>query len=459
MPRNGLPVTLSFTKQVLADVVGTTATALLHEMKSSSFAQDPSAVLELPNKTILVTEDFKSKLVSSKEIGQQTSCRLGRVQQRMTIPLPDVVLQLRQMNRVNVLDIITPHLEEVFDEIQRVNEVDPTAGPGLKHEEQRSSSGGDGIHLMKETGGCQSVVVQGLITIEENLSQDFIIVSWIGTPLADMVADCALGVVYQSLSANHYLRSFWNDLHIKSSSPRGECDGGTKRDSSSFSSSPSPSSHTQHHHHHHSHGCHHHGQEKNGSESPEEKKRREEENQQTEQVIKRMKLGLLDPSQAFKGRLAPQELHSIEKNSLPENRLKLEKIWNYFKSSSFAERIREVLISQDGLRLIVRGYPLEMEVKEDSIPIEAYVYIHWSMNRGHTLHHAVVQCLHDEYRKYLISLIQQMESETATVATPTLADAADVATVGTNLEVKEIKEEGSGQGQGLEGAVEMKLNE
>lgn len=425
MPRNGLPVTLSFTKQVLADVVGTTATTLLQEMKSSTFTQDPSAVLELPEKTILVTEDFKSKLVASKELGQHTSCRLGRVQQRMTIPLPDVVLQLRQMNRVNVLDIITPHLEEVFDEIQRINEVDS----GLKQEEQIGGSGSTEISLLKEPAGCQSVVVQGLITIEENLLQDFIIVSWIGTPLADMVADCALGVVYQSLSANHYLRSFWNDLHVKSS-PR---EGGIKRD---LSLSPS-SGHHHHHHHHHCHG---------EKEAPEEKTKREEENQQTEQVIKRMKLGLLDPSQAFKGRLAPQELQSIEKNSLPENRLKLEKISNYFKNPSFAEWIHEVLISQDGLRLIVRGYPVEMEVK-DSIPIEAYVYIHWSMNRGHTLHHAVVQCPNDHYRKYLITLIQQMESDTSAATT--------------NSEVNEIKQERQEEGvkEMKEGELEMLKNE
>jgi hypothetical protein len=440
MPRNGLPVTLSFTKQVLADVVGTTATSLLQDMKSTTFLQDPSAVLELPEKTILVTEDFKSKLVTCKELGQHTSCRLGRVQQRMTIPLPDVVLQLRQMNRVNVLDIITPHLEEVFDEIQRLNEVDPTAGPGsgLKQEGVLDQS-----HLLMKESGCQSVVVQSLITIEENLLQDFIIVSWIGTPLADMVADCALGVVYQSLSANHYLRSFWNDLHIKSSPQR---ESGTKRDSFASTSSPR---HSHGHGHTHSHGCKH-GEEE-GSRSPEEKKKREEESQQTEQVIKRMKLGLLDPSQAFKGRLLPQELHSIEKNSMPENRLKLEKIWNYLKhcasstSASCPSKILEVLISQDGLRLIVRGFPLEMEVNEDSIPIEAYIYIHWSMNRGHTLHHAVVQCLDDQFRKILIALIQQLETDTGT------GIGANVASE--KSEINEIKEEGQG------GVKEMKEGE
>lgn len=364
MPRNGLPVTLAFTKQVLADVVGTAATTLLQNMKSSSFLENPSEVLKLPDSTILVTEDFKSKLVASNELGNHTSCRLGRVQQRMTIPLPDVVLQLRQMNRVNVLDIITPHLEEVFDDIKR---------------NSLSVNKDESALIIDKISGTQSVVIQGLITIEEDLSQDFIFVSWIGTPMADMVADCALGIVYQSLSANHYLRSFWNDVHIKSS----------QHDVKSSASV------SHHHHHDHSH-------------DDTDKKRKEEENTQAEQVIKRMKLGLLDPSQSFK-KLDSKEVQSIEKNSLPENRMKLEKILNYLKFIS-SEKIQEVLISQDGLRLIIRGCSPDIEVTSETTPIEAYLYIHWSINRGHTLHHAVVQCVDESFRKYLISLIQTLES-------------------------------------------------
>jgi hypothetical protein len=385
MPRNGLPVTLAFTKQVLADVVGTAATILLDKMKSESFVETPSEVLELTENTILVTEDFKSKLVTCPDLGNHTSCRLGRIQQRMTIPLPDVVLQLRQMNNVNVLDIIAPHLEEVFDEIKRSSQ----SSDGLKQETSTS----DAFAAFEKVISVQSVVVQGLITIEENTGQDFIIVSWVGTPLADMVADCALGVVYQSLSANHYLRSFWNDIHIKS--PRRETTGAF----SSASTIVPPSS--CHHGHSHSHG-HSHG----GSVDDAEKKRKEEETQRTEQVVKRMKLGLLDPSQSFKS-LEPKEIQSIETNALPDNRLKLERIWSYLKSSS-PERVAEVSISQDGLRLIVRG---NGSYELDGLPLEAYIYIHWSINRGHTLHHAVVQCVNENFRKYVISLIQKLDED------------------------------------------------
>lgn len=386
MPRNGLPVTLKFTKQVLADVVGTAATSLLQSTKAKSFAENDNSYLDLPENTILVTENFKSKLVSSKDLGTHTSCRLGRIQQRMTIPLPDVVLQLRQMNRVNVLDIIIPHLEEVFDEIKRIENEESNIN--LKKE-------GNNIDNIDQnvTNGLQSVVIQGLITVEENILQDFIVVSWIGTPLADMVADCALGVIYQSLSANHYLRSYWNDIHIKS------------QQKESLQSSPHHHNHKHNHNHSHSHNC---------DDSDEADKRKLELNTQSEQIIKRMKLGLLDPSKSFKG-LNENEQQLVQNNSLPENRLKLEKILNYLKtySSSQSESISNILMSKDGLRLIIQGYPQNSNNTNLQLaPIEAYVYIHWSINRGHTLHHAVVQCLDDEFRNYIISLIQQMESST-----------------------------------------------
>lgn len=274
--------------------------------------------------------------------------------------------------------------EEVFDEIKRIENEESNIN--LKKE-------GNNIDNIDQnvTNGLQSVVIQGLITVEENILQNFIVVSWIGTPLADMVADCALGVIYQSLSANHYLRSYWNDIHIKSQQKE--------------SLQSSPHHHNHKHNHNHSHNC---------DDSDEADKRKLELNTQSEQIIKRMKLGLLDPSKSFKG-LNENEQQLVQNNSLPENRLKLEKILNYLKtySSSQSESISNILMSKDGLRLIIQGYPQNSNNTNLQLaPIEAYVYIHWSINRGHTLHHAVVQCLDDEFRNYIISLIQQMESST-----------------------------------------------
>jgi hypothetical protein len=41
-----------------------------------------------PPRCLLVTENFNSKLVSASELSAHTSCKFGRISERLTVPLP-----------------------------------------------------------------------------------------------------------------------------------------------------------------------------------------------------------------------------------------------------------------------------------------------------------------------------------------------------------------------------------
>ena len=73
MPRNGQPVTVRFSKTIKAEAVGSVGARLLQSIESSSRRE-----AELPPDTVLVSEDFVAKVVSTSELSTYTSCRLGR---------------------------------------------------------------------------------------------------------------------------------------------------------------------------------------------------------------------------------------------------------------------------------------------------------------------------------------------------------------------------------------------
>jgi hypothetical protein len=374
MPRNGQPVVLTFSKHVMADVVGSAAVSMLDQLRSQTPGTASSAI-DLPLETVLVTDNFKSKVVSSSDIGSFTSCRMGRVQQGIIVPLPDVVLQLRTQNKISVLAIVKKPLEEVFDSV--VSE---------------TGSGESG------SPNSSSLTVQGVISVYEDLDQDFIRVGWIGSPIGDMIADCALGIIYQTLSASHFIRSSWNNAYLQSlpfqaSSPS-DAEGGkeTKK-------------HCRHSHHGH-HGHNHDG---------------EAVSEEEELLVKRMKLGAVDPSRAFTG-LEDAVIDLIkDAGNVERNRPKLVKILEYLQTCE--SEFDSVQISADGLRLIVRSSRkrdgAQGENSDDDIycgltqdsPIEAYVFIHWSLLRGHTVHHAVVQSSDDDMRKRVVSAIKKLEGQ------------------------------------------------
>mmetsp|Transcript_5106 Transcript_5106/g.7817 ORF Transcript_5106/g.7817 Transcript_5106/m.7817 type:complete len:814 (-) Transcript_5106:54-2495(-) len=357
MPKNGQPVSLTFSKPILADVVGETAATLLEKMERN--AEGGEEIVELPDNTLLVTEDFESKLVSASDIATHTSCRIGRIQQRMVVPLPGVVLQLREHNHVSVVNMLFPRLHEVFDDVKYSSSC-TTSDDDIKSEDSKGS-----------------ILIQEEVSVEEEKDKEFIVVAWVASPVADVIADCALGVIFQSLSAAHYIRSCWKDASLPSAL---SCD---KR-------------------HAHKHG-------------PDISD--EFEDPETCAVVKRMKLGLIDPSRAFNTssngdgeRIRNGEEFDIEQ--VKKNRPKLEKIQSYLRDECGGD-FSDVKIGRNGLRLIVRSDKLSSQL---DVPAEAYVYIHWAVSRGQHTHHAVVQCPNECMRKKVSEAIQQMESGSASVA-------------------------------------------
>jgi hypothetical protein len=90
-------VKLRFRKNIIANVIGTTASDLLHSMDgtggqnaltSTSKNALPGSLVDIPLNSILVTENFTSQLVSASELSTYTKCKFNRILQRMIIPIP-----------------------------------------------------------------------------------------------------------------------------------------------------------------------------------------------------------------------------------------------------------------------------------------------------------------------------------------------------------------------------------
>ncbi|CAE7671842.1 Cpsf3, partial [Symbiodinium microadriaticum] len=270
MPENGQTVRLEFAKPIVAEVVGTAADEMLHDMDLvESGAGDD---IHFPEDAILVSENFKSKVVTAKDLAAFTPCRLGRIQQRVVIPLPAVVLQLRAHNNMTARLMLQSHLEEVFDDVSLTIHKNPSE----KNTTSTTTAAGGTTSPTKES--WTTLLVQQILTVEENVENDFITVAWSASPVNDVVADCALGIIYQALSTTHFLRSTWKESSVRSTHAHSHTKAEADNVSSLHSSSPTLSSCKKHDH-----------SSVVNSDHTEE-----------DAIVKRMKLGLVDPSRSFR---------------------------------------------------------------------------------------------------------------------------------------------------------------
>eukprot|EP01038_Epipyxis_sp_PR26KG_P011446 gene11446-15334_t len=201
MPENGMKVKLRFRKSIIADVVGSIATNIIDTLESNnnnSFDQNyEKSILSLPSSTILVTENFSSKVVNSNELSNFTNCKFGKISQKMNIPLPKgIPFQAYTPKQIKSDDVKPRHgsfvlvtmmadaLEDVFDVISILH---------------------DG-----------TITIQDLVTIKEcfnevNLTESsstlsHVAIEWSASPVSDTVADCVVGIILQLFSTSNILR-------------------------------------------------------------------------------------------------------------------------------------------------------------------------------------------------------------------------------------------------------------
>jgi cleavage and polyadenylation specificity factor subunit 3 len=346
MPENGLCVSRGYSRSVMAECVGSVGSAVLEQLEAvdaavreastKEGAAPPSNSLSIPESSVLVNENFVSKIVAVSELSQHSSCRVGRVKQRVLVPVPEGLLGgSGSGSEVGaIVRAMIPYLEEVFDFIATED----------------------------AAGGDVSVLVQGSVSLAEDYSNSSsnvtsISVSWEASPSADMTADCAIGVLLQALSAPSLLRRSMADD-----------DTGIRLGSSQSATKRKGCSHT----HYHSST-----QRSTGSDMSENP------------VMKRIKKGDLDPSKAIPDD-ALQLLVAMDGAS-QEATLKLHKkrLLGLQKELQNCKTVKSsgisVAISADGLKLLFSSKASK------GAPSEAYCFIVFSPDGNTGKHDAVLK--------------------------------------------------------------------
>jgi len=205
MPDNNTIVKLRFSKAVTAECVGQLGQEMLDRMMEIEGQEGlglpmPSEGrrLAIPPKAVLVSENFVSKIVAASELANFTSCRRGRVVQKMVVPVPEGLLG-PAVARGGLLRALVPYLDEVFEAVV----VDPDGSVSSAPPVPAPISGG------AASGGGDfgvSLVIQGVVRVCEDFSSvsatapAAVLVAWEASPSSDLVADCAVGAILQTLS-------------------------------------------------------------------------------------------------------------------------------------------------------------------------------------------------------------------------------------------------------------------
>jgi len=100
-------VKLRFNKPLLADIVGNAAKTLLHSLDhptttttttttgpATATTTTATTAITIPQPAVLVSQNFVSTIVEASELPTYTSCRLGRLAQRLYFPLPPEISRL-----------------------------------------------------------------------------------------------------------------------------------------------------------------------------------------------------------------------------------------------------------------------------------------------------------------------------------------------------------------------------
>lgn len=362
MPENKQLVKLPFRKIVTADVIGAAASQLLTTISTndSNTAIDEvnstSKMLELPSSSILVTENFISKVVTSDELAAYTSCRLGRITQRMLVPIPlgvdfNQLLGKTKDDNKELLELLLPYITELFD-----NVVLNTGG--------NSNSSVKKAGRSINTGQVAKITIHNQVSISLGDNLGNAVVEWVASPMADLIADSIVGALLQIFSVPSILRQTMNGKRRK----------------------PAPSTLLE---------------SKDGDdmevdivESKAQFKLTLGENNSDSNTVKKMKTGQVDPSIKIEKEL-------VDHNG-PDGGRKLtllkEKI---LKNNANKKLFGSIELNSDLTKLIFRG---KENSKKSVVVPEAFVFILWN-EKSVDQHEAVVQSADDKFRETVLKVL------------------------------------------------------
>ena len=221
-PENGVQVKLRFRKNIVADVLGSVADKI-----SNSIATKSDSDKQLPADTLLITEHFSSKVVAGNELSQLSSFRFCNIWQRQLVPIPrgfifptSAGLTAGEKD-LQLLELAASYLEEVFDHVElvAVDDADQLKGKRAKEE---ARPGEDLVQSKSETTTSDSkkLVVEDVVSLylckgsaavayasnDGSAGCSHVLVEWRASPLADTIADSAVGILLQLFSTTSQLR-------------------------------------------------------------------------------------------------------------------------------------------------------------------------------------------------------------------------------------------------------------
>ena len=183
MPENGTVTKIRFPKSVVAECVGEAGKELLRDLTSEK--ETGMRDTQLSSSTVLVSENFESKVMTVDELPRFSSVRRGKIRQRLLVPVAVDGVFLPPNDTADViLSTLLPYIEDVFDS---------------------ASLQGSGDTCYIEVEGMVNLSIQGLH--ERDSGEPVLVaVEWLASSAADMTADCVVGVVTQVFSAPSLLR-------------------------------------------------------------------------------------------------------------------------------------------------------------------------------------------------------------------------------------------------------------
>lgn len=220
MPENGVKVKLRFRKNILADVVGSAATGLLGQLEkeTESKTNNEGGMLgefsanqaNVPENALLVTENFSSKLVAASELANHTTCKFGRIKERLTVPIPaglEVLVGTSSGGHGSpdaaskVVDLLMCHLEEVFDDLALSTSQSDSRAPQLITVQSAVT-----LSVCFACSSDSTSSVDAMFGRSSRAKPTHVLIEWSGSPITDTVADCVAGLVLQAFSAFNTLR-------------------------------------------------------------------------------------------------------------------------------------------------------------------------------------------------------------------------------------------------------------
>lgn len=203
-PENGAQVKFRFKKNIQASVEGGVGVDLLRSLEtqqsstaSASTGGVSKTTLQLPENTLLVTENFTSKLVSVSELAQQTQCRIGSISEKLQIPLPlEAANLLSQLELSNAVLMIADALEDVFEGVEAAAE-DQIVIQQLVVVRLVSS----------EVASAYTTSQRSLVGLE---------VVWSASSVADFIADSVASLLMQTFSSSNLLKMSLANASTKS---------------------------------------------------------------------------------------------------------------------------------------------------------------------------------------------------------------------------------------------------